>query len=730
MLPMRNSSRLLVSAIFLACAHLSIRAQSIDSAAVPANRSSASIVDQILDPAERAAFEKLLQTTDPKRTLALAREYLSAYPQSAFLATAEERAARASFDLGDLTTGLEYARDSLQILPENPLLLVAVADVQARLKQDEAAVASARDAIAYLDRFARPAAVSARRWPAIQRNQKAAVWFAMGRALLDESFSAPAANRQPLLQQSISALRTSCDLNPHDMEALYLLGIAYRSGNHLPQAVQALMVVDAHGAAFSRQAHEQLEAIYHAAKTPTSVSFDDFTLRLKQQAGEVTSPDPGQPSEPVEHQGAYAGSAACQRCHADIYHQWQQSGMARMLRPYRPENVIGDFSANNTFYAGDAISFSDGRLEVTPGANRSLFARMVLRNGRHFFQILQSDHLWHTYPVDYTIGSKWQQAYATRLPNGQIHVFPIQYNLAAKRWLNYWKVIDGGKSERSNPYNWQKLDASTNYMMNCAACHTSQLHNSRGDGFEEDNLAFREPGIDCEMCHGPSARHIQAVTAGNSSRKNPQDPPVDFHRINNLQFVAICSQCHMQSNLHQNGVRGELNYSTAGNFFLPSIQLPLDEYARGTFYKDGRFRQTTFIAEALERSACFRKGSVSCGTCHNPHGYDEASNHTSLKFRDHPDLMCTGCHSQFRTQAATAAHTHHPYQSEASRCVSCHMPRIMDAVLFRARSHQIDDIPSAAMTLRFGQQESPNACLLCHTDKDPEWLQSKLQLWK
>ena len=48
--------------------------------------------------------------------------------------------------------------------------------------------------------------------------------------------------------------------------------------------------------------------------------------------------------------------------------------------------------------------------------------------------------------------------------------------------------------------------------------------------------------------------------------------------------------------------------------------------------------------------------------------------------------------------------------TEASRCVSCHMPRIMEAVLFQARSHEIDDIPDAEMTERFGNIDSPNAC--------------------
>jgi hypothetical protein len=54
----------------------------------------------------------------------------------------------------------------------------------------------------------------------------------------------------------------------------------------------------------------------------------------------------------------------------------------------------------------------------------------------------------------------------------------------------------------------------------------------------------------------------------------------------------------------------------------------------------------------------------------------------------------------------------------------------MEAVLFRARTHQTDDIPNADTTRRFGQQESPNACLLCHTDKSSEWLQHELQAWK
>jgi len=54
------------------------------------------------------------------------------------------------------------------------------------------------------------------------------------------------------------------------------------------------------------------------------------------------------------------------------------------------------------------------------------------------------------------------------------------------------------------------------------------------------------------------------------------------------------------------------------------------------------------------------------------------------------------------------------------------MPAIMNSLLFRARTHQIDDIPSVARLERFGHEESPNACLLCHQQKGVAWLKATL----
>ena len=42
----------------------------------------------------------------------------------------------------------------------------------------------------------------------------------------------------------------------------------------------------------------------------------------------------------------------------------------------------------------------------------------------------------------------------------------------------------------------------------------------------------------------------------------------------------------------------------------------------------------------------------------------------------------------------------------------------------------IDSIPDAGAVERFGPEESPNACLLCHSDKDAQWLKGQLGGWE
>jgi predicted CXXCH cytochrome family protein len=718
----------------LLCWLARLPAQDIDSVPATQKRSSASIADEISDPGERSAFLELFNQVPAADMRSHAEAFLARFPQSAFLAQAYEVAARGCFALSDFEQGLTYAQQSLSLLPENPLLLVPVADVEARQNLNSAAIAHAEDALEDLDRFAGPASVREEDWSSVKQSLKSTALFAKGRALLQEALAqSENEKRKQLLEQSEVSLTAAQQSNHHDPEVAYMLGLVQFSSGKTLEASGNFAAANRSGSEFAPKALENLRVIYHLLNPSSTVSFEMFVQQSEnrwtvalQNSTSATNPK----VETAPSAMSYFGSESCRGCHAEIYQRWRESGMSKMFRPYAPQNVVGDFNNDNEFYLGDEASYKGGKFEVKRNANRSLFAKMVVRENRHYFEILQSDGRWHSYPVDYTIGSKFQQAYATKLPNGEIHVFPIQYNLLHKRWVNFWSVIDGTRSERADPRTWQKLDASTSYQAICAVCHTSQLRNVNGAGFDTNHLEFKEPGINCEMCHGPSGGHVVEMTEHDYHPREPLDPPVNFHRLDSRKFISICAQCHMQSAIRKPGGKGELNYVPAREFFGSRMWQPFAEFSRKGFYKDGRFRQTTFMVEALERSKCFRKGGANCGTCHDPHSHDSGSNPTSLKFRDQPDLMCTGCHNQFRDAVAMRHHSHHPPESEASRCVSCHMPRITDALLFRARYHQIDDIPDAEMTKRFGQEESPNACLLCHADKTAEWVGQQLSTWK
>src|SRR6202142_4026719 len=259
-------------------------AQDIDTVVSPRNRKPATIADQISDPAERKAFLSLYEQKDPQEMLEKAQDFLAKFPQSAFLAQAYDVAARSSFDLGHYGEGLEFARQSLAFLPENPLLLVSVADVEAHQKLNEDAILNARTAIEYLDRFSRPATVEEEKWPDLKRGMKASAYFAMGRALLAEALDLrDGEKRSALLQQSESALTRARAFNPADPEIAYLMGLARVSSGNLEVAASDFAEVCKRGGVLAPKALENLKAIYKTLKPGDPVGFAGFLAKLEEQ---------------------------------------------------------------------------------------------------------------------------------------------------------------------------------------------------------------------------------------------------------------------------------------------------------------------------------------------------------------------------------------------------------------------------------------------------------------
>ena len=676
---------------------IDVSAQDIDNVVSSNGRKPFTFLDQIDKEDERAAFLRLYHERDPGRRRSLAEAFLKNYPQSWLLSPVYEIAAKVAIDLDDFPGALRFGKQSLRLMPENPVLLVPLANVQVQQQAFREAVESATDALEYLERFGRPAAIGEREWPRIERALKASSHYVLGRVGAAEGLASAGTLKKTKLEDAVNHLSRARQLNPEDPEIAYLLGLVQVALGNAPEAAAQFAWASRQPGPLQQKASDQLNALQRRG--------------VKVAEARLASRGRAETHAAERRPAPYAGSSSCRACHSGQHEAWEHTGMARMFRPYRREDVLGNFD-QQSFEGRDGIPM----------------ARMRMEKDGHFFDTRGPGGAWKRYRVDYTIGSKWQQAYATKTGDGQIHVLPIQYNLLEKAWLNYWRMIDPPGSERTNLDAFHRLAPGTNYQVNCAPCHTSQLGTAKKEGAQPQDLEFREAGVNCEMCHGPSADHVAAMAAGKSGDKAASDPPVNFRKLDHREYVRICAQCHMQSAMRDLGAAGEYNYSKSGDSFAPRyLSRPFVEFSRAAFYKDGRFRETTFIVEALMRSACYRRGQITCGSCHDPHPADAATNPVSLKFRDKPDRMCLQCHQKF--EASVEAHTHHPAASEASRCVSCHMPRIMNSVLFKARTHQVDDIPNVDMTARFGQRESPNSCLLCHSGKDVSWVARQLRSW-
>jgi len=69
-------------------------------------------------------------------------------------------------------------------------------------------------------------------------------------------------------------------------------------------------------------------------------------------------------------------------------------------------------------------------------------------------------------------------------------------------------------------------------------------------------------------------------------------------------------------------------------------------------------------------------------------------------------------------------HTHHDVDSTGSQCVACHIPTTEFARMTRSDHSMRPPMPAA--TLKF---KSPNACNICHGDKDAAWADDQVRKW-
>ena len=367
--------------------------------------------------------------------------------------------------------------------------------------------------------------------------------------------------------------------------------------------------------------------------------------------------------------GGYAGSQACEKCHAEIYERWKKTPMANVVRDPRthPDAIIPNLSTN------DVAKFSKDQ-------------------------------------VAFVYGSIWKQRYFTKIGDDYFPL-PVQWDVGNRVWRPYMVPSKGGDwwGPLYPPDNMKRPTGPT-----CDGCHSVD--------YDTQSKQVAEWNVGCERCHGPGGDHVAHPTRGNIL--NPA-------QMDSTEASDTCISCHSQGQPLSNPIARKLYDWPVG--YRAGLKLQnywrLEDCTLGqtTFYyfPDCTAHKNRMQGNDFVQSVMYRHG-ITCSSCHDVHG---SANYGQL--RKPANQICLDCHGASSPNgphtASLEEHSHHKDGSPGSECVSCHMPAIQSEGVPGAFVHaHTFRVVSPVMTDKYG---IPNPCTSCHKDKSTAWAEDAMNHW-
>jgi len=373
-------------------------------------------------------------------------------------------------------------------------------------------------------------------------------------------------------------------------------------------------------------------------------------------------------AQAISRTPAYVGSAECRVCHTAVYDRWKKTRMANVIRDPKehPDAIIPDLSKPDP-----AVTFTKDQ-------------------------------------IAWVYGSKWKQRYFTKVGDD---FFPLgaQWDVTHRQWRPY--QVANGTDWWTAFYPGGNNTRPTGPL--CDGCHSVN--------YDIRTKRPTEWNVGCEKCHGPGGDHVN-----NPSRATIVNPA----RLNTVDAVNVCVQCHSQGQPLQKPIEGKYYDWPVG--YRPGLKLSdfwqLEEHKLGettfTHFADSTAHKNRMQGNDFAQSVMYTRG-VMCSTCHDVHGTE--NNADLIK---PVGVLCLECHGPKSPNGPHTAtieqHTHHKAGSTGNECVSCHMPAIATQLAdVNVRSHTFKFIsPATTDSLKV-----PNPCTTCHKDKTTKWALDALKSW-
>ncbi|MGO9614505.1 MAG: tetratricopeptide repeat protein [Dissulfurispiraceae bacterium] len=384
---------------------------------------------------------------------------------------------------------------------------------------------------------------------------------------------------------------------------------------------------------------------------------------------------------------SYAGSSSCRACHEKFYTLWSTSMHGLAMQPYTPELAKARLTPEQNDVAIGKVRY---RADISKGVVMETSAK-----GKK------------EYKIEHVLGGKNVYYFLTPFKKGRLQTLPVAYDVNKKEWFDTAasgiRHFSGG--ERGQAVNWKESPYTFNTA--CYSCHVSQLSTNYDPKTDTYHTSWTEPGINCETCHGPSAEHIKIARATPKGQPLPELGLIRTKTMTKEQRNDLCSSCHAKASPLT------LEYKPGERFFDHFDLVTLED---PDYYPDGRDLGENYTLTSWRLSPCVKSGNLDCIHCHTSSGRYRFKKE---KFND----ACMPCHAD--KVSNPTEHMHHPAESDAGKCISCHMPMTAFARMDRSDHSMLPPAPAATMAYK-----SPNACNICHNDKDAEWADKYVREWR